>query len=412
MPTVTPSGAWRASIPEGPLFARKRFDLDAAVLARGLGLCLWAPSTERSEARIASAWAPPQAVVACSSVRSAFDLLLSCVPWKPGAEVLMSAVTIPHMALLVRLHGFVPVAVDVDPQTFAMSPTELERAVTERSVAVVTAHLFGARNDSAAITRFARGRGLMVIEDCAQCYDGKRSQRTDCDVELYSFGTIKTATCLGGAVALIADPGLRAAVAKRQTKWPEQGRRAFALKLLKYALLVSISGPRLFGLFTRLLDALTGDYDRVLRKLTRGYDEAELLPSLRQRPSRPLLGLLAHRLHTYDAARIEGRREAGERVLEKTPSLGGQSASRTHWLFPVQSADPPGLVRYLRRAGYDATSGASTLVSIDAKATRATLAMQAVVYLPVYAEVPREKLAELARLVEAHAMRGPTTSPI
>ena len=388
------------------MFARKRFDLDAAVLARGLGLCVWAPSAVSSEARIAAAWKPPESVVACSSVRSAFDLLLSCVPWKPGAEVLMSAVTIPHMALLVRLHGFVPVAVDVDPQTLTMAPAELDKARTERTVAVVTAHLFGARNDNAAHARFARAHGLMLIEDCAQCYDGRRRQLGESDVELYSFGTIKTATCLGGAVALIADPVLRAALRERQAQLPEQRRLAFAFKLLKYALLVSISGPRIFGLFTRLLQAITGDFDRVLRRLTRGYDEAELLPKLRQRPSRPLLGLLAHRLHHYDAARVDGRRTAGERVLGGTRSLGSKSAAHTHWLFPVESADPSGLVAHLRSAGYDATCGASTLVAIDASASRATRAMQGVVYLPVYGEVPAEKLDELARLVEAHGNRS------
>ena len=314
----------------------------------------------------------------------------------------MSAVTIPHMALLVRLHGFVPVAVDVDPETFTLAPDDVARALTERTVAVVTAHLFGARNDSAGLSRLTRARGLMLIEDCAQCYDGRRRHLGDCDVELYSFGTIKTATCLGGAVALVADPVLRASMRERQGSLPEQGRFAFALKLIKYAGLVSISGPRIFGLFTRVLQALTGDFDRVLRQLTRGYDEGELLQKLRLRPSRSLLGLLAHRLHHYDASRVEQRRLAGERVLARTRALGGRSDAHTHWLFPVASLDPSGLVTHLRRAGYDATSGASTLVAIDTSAPRATEAMQGVVYLPVYGEVPTEKLDELARLVEAH----------
>ncbi len=69
----------------------------------------------------------------------------------------------------------------------------------------------------------------------------------------------------------------------------------------------------------------------------------------------------------------------------------------------MESTDPSGLVAHLRRAGYDATCGSSTLVAIDASASQATRAMQGVVYLPVYAELPAEKLDQLARLVEAHA---------
>lgn len=391
------------------MFARKRFDLDAAVVTRGLGLCLWAPPAARSEALIARAWAPGEAVVACCSVRSAFDLLLSSVPWKPGAEVLMSAVTIPHMALLVRLHGFTPVAVDVDSQTLELEAADVERALTPRTVAVVVAHLFGARAESAALSRLTRARGLMLIEDCAQCYDGRRRQLGEADVELYSFGTIKTATCLGGAVALIADPVLRQAMRERQAALPEQGRFSFALKLIKYALISSISGPRVFGLFTRLLQALTGDFDRVLRALTRGYGEGQLLEKLRLRPARALLALLAHRLHTYDATRVDARREAGRRVLATTRPLGSESPAHTHWLFPVTSADPAGLVAHLRRAGYDATCGASTLVAIDESARRAAQAMEGIVYLPVYSEIPSEKLDELAQLVLAHQQLSPAS---
>jgi dTDP-4-amino-4,6-dideoxygalactose transaminase len=82
--------------------------------------------------------------------------------------------------------------------------------------------------------------------------------------------------------------------------------------------------------------------------------------------------------------------------------LGAEAAAHVHWLFPVACADPPGLVARLRRAGFDATQGASTLISIDDAAQRASRALRAIVYLPVYPEVPGEQLDELARLVEEH----------
>jgi dTDP-4-amino-4,6-dideoxygalactose transaminase len=291
---------------------------------------------------------------------------------------------------------------DVDPVTFALDAGAVERVLTARTVAVLTAHLFGARNDTAALARVTKARGLLLIEDCAQCFDGRPRARGKADVELYSFGSIKTATCLGGAVALIGDATLRAAIEERGAQQPVQFARSFALKVLKYVLLVGISGPRAFWLFSRV----ARDYDALLRRLTRGYDEAELLPRLRQRPSRALLALLAYRLKTYDPARVQARRVAGERVAAKTPALGGGGALHTHWLFPVVSQDVAGLVARLRAAGFDATNGASTLVAIDASAAHATEVMAQVVYLPVYDEMPTEALDELGRLVEAHGRRG------
>lgn len=382
------------------MFARKRFDIDASTLLRGIGLCLWAPERTRAETKIASAWEWPDSVVACSSVRSAFDLLLSCVPWKPGAEVLMSAVTVPHMAVLVRRHGFVPVPVDIDPETLNVSVADIKFAISERTVAVVTAHLFGARNDVDELATFTRSRGLMLIEDCAQCFDGRRRSIGVSDVELYSFGAIKTATCLGGAVALIADRTLREKVRAKQSEFPAQKRFDYFMKLLKYCFLVSVSGPRAFRVFSWLLQRLTGDFDRALRHLTRSYPETQLIQNLRQKPSLPLLGLLAHRLHSYDSSRVDARRAAGERMLVTTRALGHKGAVHTHWLFPVVTAEPNQLVARLRAAGFDATQGASTLVALDPSARRAHEAMQRVVYLPVYSNIPDGKLDELAQLVE------------
>ena len=45
-----------------------------------------------------------------------------------------------------------------------------------------------------------------MIDDRAECYDGRQHDLGAADVALYSFGLIKTATAAGGAVLLVADP--------------------------------------------------------------------------------------------------------------------------------------------------------------------------------------------------------------
>ena len=183
----------------GVRYARKRLDLAPGDVVRGLALCASRRPRDDLIRSVASAWVPSEAVVATLSVRSGFDLLLGAVGWPPGSEVVFSAVTIPHLAILVRSHGFVPVSVDLCPDTLEVDPIALQAACTERTRAVVIAQLFGARSDLTAVASFAAARGLLLIEDCAQCYDGADRRFGVADVAMYSFGTIKTATCLAGA---------------------------------------------------------------------------------------------------------------------------------------------------------------------------------------------------------------------
>ena len=60
---------------------------------------------------------------------------------------------------------------------------------------------------------------------------------------MYSFGTIKTATCLGGGVLLVRDPVLRARIRMRQDRYPIQPTGEYVRKLVKAALLLTVS-PR------------------------------------------------------------------------------------------------------------------------------------------------------------------------
>ena len=103
-------------------YARKRLDLTVGDIARGFGHCLRPLPRERAAGALATTWQPAATVLPCLSVRSGFDLYLAAVDWPPGSEVLLSAITIPHLATLVRLHGYVPVGLDVDPETMGSSP--------------------------------------------------------------------------------------------------------------------------------------------------------------------------------------------------------------------------------------------------------------------------------------------------
>ncbi len=392
--------------------ARKRLDVTAADLVRGLRFCVAAPSRPVAERRVAAAWTPPEAVISCLAARSGLDLLLACVGWPPGSEVLLSAVTIPHLPVLIRAHGYVPVPVDVDPATLRLEPAVVRAACTPRTRALVHAQLLGAQDDVAALAALAGAHGLLLVEDRAEAYDGgDRALGPHAAVALHSFGTIKTLTCLGGGVLLVRDPTLRARMAVRQQQWPVQSSWSYVSRLLRGAGMLALGHPRVYSHFVRLAQAFSGDYDALVRRLSRGYADTDLLAQLRHRPCSALLALLAHRLQHDQPDRVQRRARAGELLaglLEPhVRHLGGEASRRTHWLFPVVSRDPDTLVAAGRAAGFDLTRGSSTLVALGPGCPQAHAAMADVVYLPAYAGMAEAELARLAAVVN----RCEATSP-
>ena len=96
---------------------------------------------------------------------------------------------------------------DIDPGTLAVRPWMLEAALTPRTRVVLVAHLFGGRMDLGGIARFAR-IAACSSSGTAQAFQGpKRMGDPASDVSMYSFGTLKTSTALGGAVLRVATGG-------------------------------------------------------------------------------------------------------------------------------------------------------------------------------------------------------------
>jgi perosamine synthetase len=351
-------------------------------------------------ASVESVWRPAETAVATLSVRSGFDLLLGAVDWPPGSEVLFSAVTIPHLAALVRSHGYVPVPIDLDPNTLEVDVGVVERACTERTRAVVIAQLFGARANLTALASVAKARGLLLVEDCAQCYDGADRRLGPVDIAMYSFGTIKTATCLGGAVLLVRDPVLRNRIRTRHDSYPRQPTNEYFCKLLKAAVLLMLGVPMAYKAFSGCIRALGLDYDAAIRHISREFDDRHLLVRIRRRPCTALLAMMAYRLANYDPARILARRHAGEQLdAQLAPHvvrLGSRAQSQTHWLFAIVSRAPTRLIAAGRAAGFDFTAGSSTLVALDQSCRQASDAMSKVVYVPICSTMQAGAVRDLA----------------
>lgn len=407
------------------MWARKRLDLGWSDLAFGARKCLTVDDRPTLLRQVETTWSKEPDAFACLSVRSGFDLLLKALALPAESEVLVSALTIRDMTRIIEHHGLTPVPVDLDIDTMSPDLARLENAVTPRTRAILVAHLFGGRAKLGPLLAFAERRGLLVIEDCAQAFAGSDfSGHPEANVSMFSFGPIKTATALGGAVLNVRDPRVLARMRELHAAYPTQGRGTYFKRVAKYSALKAISGRWFYGYFTRFCGWLGKDYDRVVNGAVRGFAGDGFFERIRKQPSAPLLALLARRLSNFPDREIRNRRQLGRdlanMLANSVRSPSSESSPHHYWVFPIITADPDRVIAALRREGFDATQGQSLCV-VDPPKDRAALepvnarlTIAKLVYLPCYPGMPESSFRDIARIVNDHVVPVvyPPASPV
>ena len=86
------------------------------------------------------------------------------------SEIIVPPITDPGGCMPVLFAGCVPVVADADPRTFNASAEGIASRITERTRAIVVAHIAGEPADMDPIMELAARHNLYVIEDCSQCH--------------------------------------------------------------------------------------------------------------------------------------------------------------------------------------------------------------------------------------------------
>lgn len=381
---------------------RLRFDIPWRDIASAAWQCMWPLAiAERVTAEAESSLGSGEAI-ATLSVRTAFDLLLTALQLPPGSEVLLSEVTVPHMLTILREHGLKPVGIPVDPRTLQVDASDVESRLTSRSKLILIAHLFGAHIPLEAIAALARERGILLVEDSAQALvSGTPHRSKHADVTMYSFGPIKTATALGGGLALVKDESLRARMASIAAAWPKQSRLDYLQRVMKISMLKFLSYPAVLSLLTRAVRAVGGDADRFVGGSARGFTDRELFTNLRKQPCAAMQKLIARRLQHFEPHKVIERTKRGQWLagqIGKTESVyvaGCDNSTHTFWVFPLVCKRPDVVVEKLRSAGFDA----SQISGLTVVAERPQHWFRQTVFVPHSAVISRAAQQEMATLV-------------
>ena len=110
---------------------------------------------------------------AVNSGTSAVYVALRALDIEPFTEVIVPSVSDMGGVMPVPLMNCIPVPADCAPGTYNMGPEQVEKAITERTSAIVVAHIAGTPADMGPIMEIARSRGVKVVEDCAQAHGAR-----------------------------------------------------------------------------------------------------------------------------------------------------------------------------------------------------------------------------------------------
>ena len=389
---------------------RKRIDIGWNDLWFGVAASLFSSNWDEAERAIQQACKQERAIHPFLSVRSACDAYFSCRRWEPGSEIILSAITIRDMGKLAEAHGLRPIPIDIDPRTLSVSIDQLEEVRSEKTKALLFAHLFGSRVDLDEIADYCVQHNLELIEDCAQAWTGDGYWGHEkAEISLFSFGPIKTATALGGAIATFREATKRYEVAAIARTWREQSSFTYLKRLCKYGVLRAISHPIAYGILVKTLKAIGVNYDSFISNRVRGFSGSPFPDCFRWRPSVPLLKMVRHRVETYDRERIKKRTahaSAINSILGEEHVIGSDVSLHSYWVYPLQTEDPERMISLLAREGIDATRGATSLTSLrplepgapfPAKALRL---LDGVIYLPADPDMSTDQVSRMVTLLK------------
>jgi dTDP-4-amino-4,6-dideoxygalactose transaminase len=304
-----------------------------------------------------------------NSGTSALHLALLAIGVKAGDEVITVSDTFVATAAAICYTGARPVFVEIDPRSCTMDPARIEAAITPHTKAIMPVHLYGGCAEMDPINEIARRHNLVVIEDAAQAhgaeYKGRRTGSLG-HIACFSFYPGKNLGAYGEGGAVVTD---NAKYAERIRRLRDHGQ-----------------SQKYYHDEVGYNYRMEGIQGAVLRVKLRHLDD----------------WTATRRRHAAEyRAALTG---SGVRMLEPLPD--GNSA----WhIFPVFTPRRNSLLDYLKRRNIG--SGIHYPIPVHLQRGFAHLGYKAkdfplteqvcneVLSLPLYAELPREHLSEVAAAI-------------
>ncbi|MCW3993900.1 MAG: DegT/DnrJ/EryC1/StrS family aminotransferase [Candidatus Bathyarchaeota archaeon] len=178
--------------------------MKSGVLTHGLGA---GPMVTKFEKKFAE-FVKAKHAIAVNTGTSALHLAIAGMGIKRGHEVILPSFTFVATAEVIAIVGAKPVFVDIDAETYNISPEEIEKAITKKTKVIMPVDLYGLPADMQPIRENTDKHGLRIIEDSCQAHGASYKGKPPgafADAACWSFYASKNMTTGEGGMITTND---------------------------------------------------------------------------------------------------------------------------------------------------------------------------------------------------------------
>ena len=173
---------------------------DVAAVMRS-GMIVQGPRVKELEERFAD-YVGAKHAVAVTNGTAALHAALYALGVGPGDEVITTPFTFVATANAILMQGAKVVFVDIDEETYNISPEAVEAAITDKTKAILPVSLYGLPYDQ-RINKIAKAKNLFVLEDAAQSIGagiGTKKSGSLADISSFSMYATKNIMAAEGGM--------------------------------------------------------------------------------------------------------------------------------------------------------------------------------------------------------------------
>ncbi|MFM6989866.1 MAG: DegT/DnrJ/EryC1/StrS family aminotransferase [Rhodoferax sp.] len=253
------------------------------------------------------------------------ELALASLNLAPGSHVGVPALTFAATATAVQRAGHTPLALDVDPDTWLLTPDCVSAHAVSQIDAIVPVSTFGMPQDASRWSSWSRIHGKPVVIDAAAAFG---AQKTAPDITVvFSLHATKTLSSVEGGLVVTQNAPLADRM-RAMTNFGfglEAPSVATNAKMSEYHAAVGLAHLTLWPSQVRARQVLLQEYKEALAPLTPGrlcfqQDTGLYAPSLM--PIRLKEPELRDRLEALCAARGIQTRRWYQPLVHQLPSMG------------------------------------------------------------------------------------------